>query len=87
MVGEELFCNLISAIKNGSKLVMLGDIKQLPPMSVGNILSDTIKSGFIPTSTLTIIQRQALKSGIVAQSIHVCEGKSIVKNNPDEFYY
>lgn len=81
MVGEELFCNLISAIKNGSKLVMLGDIKQLPPMSVGNILSDTIKSGFVPTSTLTIIQRQALKSGIVAQSIHVCEGKSIVKNN------
>lgn len=81
MVGEELFCNLISAIRNGSKLIMLGDIKQLPPMSVGNILSDTIRSGFVPTSTLTIIQRQALKSGIVAQSIHVCEGKSIVKSS------
>lgn len=80
MVGEELFLSLISAIRTGAKLVMLGDIKQLPPLSVGNLLSDTIRSGYIPTSTLTIIQRQAKESGIIAQSIHVCEGKSIVKN-------
>lgn len=81
MVGEELFLSLISSIKSGSKLIMLGDTRQLPPISVGNILSDCINSGYIPTNTLTIIQRQAMKSGIVAQSIHVCEGKSIVKND------
>ena len=81
MVGEELFLNLISAIKSGSKLIMLGDIKQLPPMSVGNILSDCITSGYINTNTLTKIQRQALKSGIIAQSIRVCQGTSIVKND------
>lgn len=81
MVGEELFLCLISSIKNGAKLIMLGDTKQLPPMSVGNILNDCIQSGYVSTNTLTIIQRQAMKSGIVAQSIHICEGKSIVKND------
>ena len=81
MVGEELFLSLISSIRKGCKLIMLGDIKQLPPISVGNILSDCIKSGYIPTNTLTVIQRQALKSGIITQSIHICEGKSIVKSD------
>lgn len=81
MVGEELFLSLISSIKLGAKLLMLGDIKQLPAMSVGNILSDCISSGYIPTTTLTQIQRQALKSGIITQSVHVCQGKSIIKSD------
>ncbi|MBO7735537.1 MAG: AAA family ATPase [Methanobrevibacter sp.] len=81
MVGEELFLSLISSIRSGAKLLLLGDTKQLPPISVGNILGDCIRSGYINTNTLTIIQRQAMRSGIVAQAIHVCEGKSIVKND------
>ena len=81
MVGEELFLCLVEAIKTGAKLIMLGDIKQLPPMSVGNILSDCIASGYIKTNLLTTIHRQALKSGIITQSLAVCEGKNIVKND------
>lgn len=81
MVGEELFFSLISSIKMGAKLLMLGDIKQLPAMSVGNILNDCISSGYIPTTTLTQIQRQALKSGIITQSVHICQGKSIIKTD------
>lgn len=81
MVGEELFLSLLLAIKTGAKLIMLGDVKQLPPLAVGNILNDCIKSGYIHTSMLSIIHRQARKSGIIAQSIHVCEGTSIVKND------
>ncbi len=81
MVGEELFLSLLQAIRTGSKLIMLGDVKQLPPLAVGNILNDCIQSGYIRTNTLTIIHRQALQSGIIAQSIHVCEGTPIVKND------
>lgn len=81
MIGEELFYDLISAIRSGARLVMLGDMKQLPPINVGNLLSDCIKSGYIPTNTLTIIQRQAQRSGIVTQSLSVCEGHSLVKNS------
>lgn len=81
MVGEELFFKLIEAIKSGAKLIMLGDIKQLPPMSVGNLLNDCIASGYIKTNLLTVIHRQALKSGIVTQSLSVCEGKALVKSD------
>ena len=81
MVGEELFLKLLEAIKTGAKLIMLGDIKQLPPMSVGNLLSDCIASGYVKTNLLTTIHRQALKSGIVTQSLAVCEGRSLVKSD------
>ena len=81
MVGEELFLKLIEAIPSGAKLIMLGDIKQLPPMNVGNLLADCIASGYIKTNILTAIHRQALKSGIITQSLLVCEGKNLVKND------
>lgn len=81
MVGEELFLKLIEAMKTGSKLIMLGDIKQLPPMNVGNLLGDCISSGYIKTNILTTIHRQALKSGIISQSLDVCQGKGLVKND------
>ena len=81
MVGEELFLCLIKAIKNGAKLILLGDTKQLPPISVGNILSDSIRSGYITNNILTKIHRQAAQSGIVTQSLVVAEGHSILKND------
>ena len=81
MVGEELFLSLISAIETGAKLILLGDTKQLPPINVGNLLHDMITSGYIPTNVLTIIQRQAQKSGIVSQSLQVCAGKGLCKND------
>lgn len=79
MVGEELFYSLISSIRSGCKLLMLGDIKQLPPIAVGNLLQDCIASGYIPTTTLTVIQRQALKSGIISQSVDVCKGTRLIQ--------
>lgn len=79
MVGIELFLSLISAIRRGSKFIMLGDIKQLPPISVGNILSDCIRSSYIPCNILTKIHRQAARSGIVVQSLLVADGKPLVK--------
>lgn len=81
MVGEELFLCLIKAIKSGAKLILLGDTKQLPPISVGNILSDCIRSGYVTNNILTKIHRQAAQSGIVTQSLVVADGHSILKND------
>ena len=81
MVGEELFLSLLKAIKSGSKLILLGDTKQLPPISVGNILSDCIRSGYITNNILTKIHRQAAQSGIIVQSLLAADGQSIVKND------
>ena len=81
MVGEELFLALTSAVRSGAKLVLLGDTKQLPPISVGNILSDCIRSGYITNNILTKIHRQAAQSGIVTQSLTIAEGHNIVKSD------
>lgn len=68
MVGLELFWSLIQAIPNGAKLIMLGDNGQLPPIGVGNLLSDLIESKKINFINLTKIHRQAEKSAIITTS-------------------
>lgn len=81
MVGGELFLSLISAIKTGAKLVMLGDTHQLEAIGLANILKDCLSSGYIPSVTLTKIHRQAARSGIISQSLQVSNGSSIIKND------
>lgn len=81
MVGEDLFVKLASSLKSGARLIMLGDVNQLPPISIGNLLGDCMSSGYVPVTALTIIHRQALKSGIISQSAKVREGASLVKRD------
>lgn len=71
MVGLELFWSLIQAIPRGAKLIMLGDNGQLPPIGVGNLLSDLIESKKINFINLTKIHRQAEKSAIITTSQRV----------------
>lgn len=68
LVGGELFNLLLKAIKNGTKLLMLGDLGQLPSIGSLNLAADFYKSSFIPTVELTTIHRQAAKSGIITVS-------------------
>lgn len=68
MVGLELFWSLIQAIPRGAKLIMLGDNGQLPPIGVGNLLSDLMASEKINLVNLTKIHRQAEKSAIITTS-------------------
>lgn len=77
MVGLELFWCLIRAIRQGAKLVMLGDSGQLPPIGVGNLLSDLISSKVIPVVELTKIHRQAAKSAIITTSQKVRQRKML----------
>ena len=79
-VGGELFYDLISAIKEGGKLVLVGDDKQLPAIGMCNIFFDMINSKQIPLARLTQIHRQAQKSGIIVASKMVREGTQLVKN-------
>lgn len=80
MVNTYLFYSLISAIEKGTKLIILGDTEQLPPIGAGNILKDMIESGVVPIVELTQVHRQALKSGILLAANHVREGQQITEN-------
>ena len=78
MVGADIFYKLIQAIKNGSKLVMLGDKHQLEAIGIGNIMFDMIESGYIKVVELTKIHRQAEKSAIITESIKIKDKKQII---------
>ena len=79
MVNLELFWHLIDAIPLGSKLILLGDTGQLPPIGAGNLLMDIIKSNIIKVVELTKIHRQAAKSAIITTSYQVRSKKPIVE--------
>ena len=79
MVNAELFLDLIKAIKNGSKLVLVFDDAQLPPIGVGNIASDLLKSTNIKINKFTKVHRQASKSGILVDANKVRQGISPVE--------
>ena len=56
---------LCKALKPKSRLILTGDADQLPSVGAGNVLGDLIDNGYIYTSRLTEIFRQAEESNIV----------------------
>ena len=80
MVNNQLFYNLISAVKTGGKMIIIGDIEQLPPIGAGTILKDLIDSGTVPVIELTQVHRQALKSGILLNANEIRDGKQITQH-------
>ena len=78
MVDLFLMNYLCKALYKGTKLVLVGDIDQLPSVGPGNVLKDIIESGQITTITLNKIFRQAAKSKIIVNSHRVNEGLSFI---------
>jgi len=71
MVGGEIFLSLVSAVKSGKKLVILGDEGQLESIGSLNVFKDMLDSKSIPVVKLNKIHRQAQKSAIATDSIKV----------------
>lgn len=81
MVNSQLFYYLIRAIEDGAKLIITGDTAQLEPIGVGNVLVDILSNGKVPSVELTIVHRQAQKSGILSNANLVREGFGFVDKN------
>lgn len=81
MIDISLMYNLLKAIPNGMRLIMVGDTDQLPSVGAGNVLSDIIASGMVPVVKLTRIFRQALDSRIVMNAHKINQGKAIDRSN------
>lgn len=81
MVNGTLFLKLIKAIREGSKLIILGDTGQLTAIGNCSVFNDLINSGVIPVVELTKIHRQAQKSAIITESRKVREQKPICESN------
>ena len=92
MVDLFLMNYLVKGIYQGSKLLLVGDVDQLPSVGPGNVLKDIINSEAIVTIVLNKIFRQAAKSKIILNSHKVNEGKSFIgteyeKDILEDFFY
>ena len=75
MIDILLMNNLLKAVPVGMRLVLVGDIDQLPSVGAGNVLRDIIDSQRIPVVRLVRIFRQAQKSRIVMSAHAINRGK------------
>lgn len=88
MVDVMLMSSLLKAIDSGTRLIMVGDVDQLPSVGAGDVLRDIIDSGVVPIIRLTEIFRQAEESMIVVNAHKINKGEYPVCNteNTDFFY-
>jgi exodeoxyribonuclease V alpha subunit len=74
MVDTFLMYHLLRAVPPGARLVMVGDVHQLPAVGPGNVLKDLMDSGVVPVARLTQIYRQAQESLIVVNAHRINQG-------------
>ena len=88
MLDLELMSALLSAMRRGSRLVLIGDSDQLPSVGAGNILADIIASERIKTVRLTEIFRQSSESLIITNAHKINNGEQLVLNSTDgDFFF
>ncbi|MBA3538135.1 MAG: ATP-dependent RecD-like DNA helicase [Deltaproteobacteria bacterium] len=75
MVDVPLFRAVLSALKSGTQLVLVGDIDQLPSVGPGSVLADVIASDAATVIRLTEIFRQAAQSKIVLSAHRINQGE------------
>ena len=74
MLDVRLGADLVAALPSAARLVLVGDVDQLPSVGPGTVLGDVIASGVAPTVRLTEIFRQAAESLIVVNAHRIHDG-------------
>ncbi|MCH5151658.1 MAG: ATP-dependent RecD-like DNA helicase [Clostridiales bacterium] len=87
MVDVSVMNSLLSALENGTRLVLVGDKDQLPSVGAGNVLADVISSGVIEIRYLTHIYRQSEDSLIVSNAHLINKGKMPEINNQSRDFF
>ena len=75
MIDITLMHSLLKAVPTAARLVLVGDIDQLPSVGPGSVLRDLIDSGVIPVVRLTHIFRQAQQSHIITNAHRINQGE------------
>ncbi|HIX62956.1 MAG TPA: ATP-dependent RecD-like DNA helicase [Candidatus Mediterraneibacter colneyensis] len=87
MVDLPLMHALLSAIVPGTRLVLVGDVDQLPSVGPGSVLKDIISSERFSVVTLTRIFRQAGQSDIVVNAHKINAGEPVILNNKSRDFF
>ena len=87
MVDIFLFQSLLRAVPVGTRLIMVGDVNQLPSVGPGQVLQDLLKSGRFPVVMLEKIFRQAQESDIILNAHRIHAGQNIVLDNKSRDFF
>lgn len=91
MLDVPLFWALIRALPAEARLVLVGDVDQLPPVGPGSPFGDLVRSGLLPVARLTEIFRQGAGSAIVETAHAINSGNPPVVSGPkaplSDFYF
>ena len=80
MVDCLLFKSLLASLKPSCRLILSGDVNQLPCISAGNILKNLLECGFLPCVSLKEIFRQSKESLIVKNAHNIINDKELNLN-------
>ena len=87
MVDVFLMHALLSAIVPGTRLILVGDVNQLPSVGPGSVLKDIISSGCFPVVELVKIFRQASQSDIVVNAHKINQGVPVILDNKSRDFF
>ncbi len=87
MVDILLMNSLLKAIVPGTRLILVGDVDQLPSVGAGNVLRDIINSQAVKVVKLDEIFRQAKESHIVVNAHRINKGEYPILNKGKDFFF
>ena len=87
MIDILLMNSLLKAINPGTRLILVGDVDQLPSVGAGNVLRDLIESGCIRVVRLDEIFRQAEESMIIVNAHRINKGDYPILNEKDKDFF
>lgn len=83
MVDISLMASLLCAVSSETKLILVGDHYQLPPVGPGNPFRDLLNSEKVPSKELNIIKRQ--KDGLIVENAHrIKSGRDIIVRSQND---
>lgn len=87
MIDSLLLDSVMRAFPLGCRLILVGDIDQLPSVGAGNVLGDLISSGILPTVALNEVFRQSMKSLIITNAHLINKGEAPVTDRKDNDFF
>ena len=87
MVDIHLFQALLQAVSSGTRLILVGDVDQLPSVGPGQILRDIMQSECFPMVVLDRIFRQAATSDIIVNAHRINKGLTISLDNKSKDFF
>lgn len=87
MIDVLLMNHLLKAINLGTRLILVGDINQLPSVGPGNVLKDIMDSQAVSVVVLSKIFRQAQESMIVVNAHRINNGEMPIVNDKEKDFY